>query len=86
VWQERLDRTGYEIEQHWDYFPAEALHRMEVGHAFGLPALVSKKLTNRWILFRSQASLYIPYRIARDVFRNPIADDGVYSFYITRRK
>jgi SAM-dependent methyltransferase len=85
VWKRRMDRLGFTIEKHWDYFPADALHRMEVGHAFGLPALLSKKLTGRWILSTSQASLWIPWRITRGVFLNPTSQDGVYSFYITHR-
>jgi len=85
VWKRRMDRFGFTIERHWSYFPADALHRMEVGHAFGLPALLSKKLTGRWILATSQASLWLPWRITRGVFLNPLSPDGVYSFYITRR-
>lgn len=85
VWKERMDRFGFTIEQHWDYFPANALHRMEVGHAFGVPALVSKKITGRWVLARGRANLWLPYRITRDVFRDPMSPEGVYSFYITRR-
>ncbi len=85
VWQERLDRVGFEIEKHWDYFPAYALHQMEVGHALGVPSLVTKKLTGRWILGGSRASLWLPWQITRHVFLNPISDEGVYSFYITRR-
>ena len=86
VWQDRLARFGFEIEKHWDYFPARDLHRMEIGHAFGLPALVSKKLTGRWVLARSRANLIIPWWLTRRVFRDPISEEGVYSFYITRRK
>lgn len=85
VWKKRMDYAGFRIEKHWDYFPANALHRMEVGHAFGVPALVSKKLTGRWIISKSQTNLWLPWRIARDVFLNPLSQDGVYSFYITRR-
>lgn len=85
VWQERMNQTGFIIEEHWDYFPAEALHRMEVGHALGVPALVSKKLTGRWVLSPSRASLWLPWQIARGVFLNPVSLEGVYSFYITRR-
>lgn len=85
VWKERLDKAGFEIEQHWDYFPPADLHRMEVGHAFGLPALISKKLTGRWVLAGGRANLWIPWLITRRVYRNPISDQGVYSFYITRR-
>jgi SAM-dependent methyltransferase len=85
TWKTRLDRVGFSIEQHWDYFPADALHRMEVGHVLGLPALVSKKLTGRWILSTSKINLWLPWRITRRVFLDPISPEGVYSFYITRR-
>jgi SAM-dependent methyltransferase len=85
VWKERMDRTGFTIEKHWVFFPADALHRMEVGHAFGLPALISKKITGRWILSPDRASLWLPWRITRGVFHNPFSPEGVYSFYITRR-
>lgn len=86
VWKERMDRVGFEIENHWDYFPAKALHRMEVGHALGVPNLVSKKLTGQWVLWPSRLNLWIPYQITQEVFHNPISPEGVYSFYITRRK
>lgn len=85
VWKARMDRIGFSIEEHWDYFPANALHRMEVGHAFGLPALVSKKLTGRWVLARGRANLFVPFQIAKGVFTNPVSPEGVYSFYITRK-
>jgi SAM-dependent methyltransferase len=85
VWSERLNRAGFEVERHWDYFPPYALHRMEVGHALGLPALFFRKLTGKWVLAQNKANLAIPYQIARSVFNNPISDEGVYSFYITRR-
>ncbi len=85
VWQERLARYGFEIERHWDYFSARDLHWMEVGHALGLPNLVSKKLIGRWVPVRSRAALVISWLITRRVFHNPISAEGVYSFYITRR-
>lgn len=85
VWQARLARAGFEIESHWDYFSPEELHKMEAGHAFGLPALFWKKVAGRWLLAPNETNLYLAYRIARPSFRNPISDQGVYSFYITRR-
>jgi SAM-dependent methyltransferase len=83
TWQARLNRYGFRIADHWDYFPAKALHRMETGHAFGLPALFTKKLTGRWLLNQSRANLWIPWQITREVFLNPKSPEGVYSFYIT---
>lgn len=85
VWQERLTRSGFKILEHWDYFDGPALHRMEVGHALGLPALVSKKLFGKWVLARNRMNLWLAYLIARKVYHNPYSDQGVYSFYITER-
>ncbi len=85
VWQKRLAEHGFVIDSHWDYFAPSELHKMEVGHALGLPALVCKKIAGRWVLARSEANLYLAYRITRPVFRNPLHASGVYSFYIARR-
>ena len=60
-WRERLARTGFEIEKSWDYFPPKALHVLEMGHYFGLPALVTRKLTGRWILAPNRANLALPW-------------------------
>jgi SAM-dependent methyltransferase len=85
VWQERLENTGFVIDRYWDYFPARALHVMETGHFFGVPALVSRKLTGRWILARNRFNLEIPYRLARRTIQSPISPEGAYTFYITHR-
>jgi SAM-dependent methyltransferase len=85
VWETRLAKAGFAIERHWDYFPAEALHRMEAGHVFGLPALFWKKIAGRWLLIPNQANLFLAHHITAPVFRNPVSEEGVYSFYITRK-
>jgi SAM-dependent methyltransferase len=85
IWGERLRKSGFEIVRTWDYFPADSLHRLEAGHVFSLPALVSKKLTGRWVLNRSKASLWPTYLVTRPAFRDPVSEEGTCSFYITRR-
>jgi hypothetical protein len=85
VWSTRLANSGFQIVQSWDYFPEDALHRMEVGHVLGLPALVSKKLTGQWILSKGKASLWPAFLITRPAFANPCSDEGVCTFYITQR-
>jgi len=85
VWEARLAQANLIVERQWDYFPAEALHRMEMGHVFGLPSLFWKKVAGRWLLVPTKANLYLAYRIAVPVFRDPISTEGVYSFYITRK-
>ncbi len=85
VWQDRLAKTGFVIDRYWDYFPAPALHIMETGHFFGVPALVSRKLTGRWILAKNRFNLALPYRLARRYTAEPLSPEGVYTFYITHR-
>lgn len=85
VWTERLAQSGFKIVRHWDYFPADSLHRLEAGHVFSLPALVSKKLTGHWVLSKNKASLWPVYLITRPAFQHPCSDEGVCTFYITQR-
>lgn len=86
TWRARLDATGFEILEQWDYFCPKALHTMEVGHAVGLPALFWKKLVDRWILFPTRANLVLAWAITRPLTRRPVCADGVYSFYVTRKR
>lgn len=85
TWTERLTHSGFEVIRHWDYFPSESLHRLEIGHVLSLPALVSKKLTGRWVLAKNKVNLWFTYLITRPAFRSPISEEGVCTFYITRR-
>lgn len=87
IWQSRLNRCGFEIVDFWHYFSPSATAVMEWGHYFGLPSLVSRKLTGKWILAPTRWNLGIIYRILKPYYeQDPIRDDGTYTFYITRRK
>ncbi len=86
VWEARLDRAGFELVKTWDYFPPEALYVLEWGHPLGLPAFLSKKLFGRWILVPKRWNLIIPWKLTRKFMDNPTSMEGVYTFYITRRK
>jgi SAM-dependent methyltransferase len=86
VWKARLAAAGFEIERCWDYFPPASLHVLEAGHFFGLPALLARRLTGRWILVRNPANLWLPWLITHRHVHNPVSDQGVYSFYIARKE
>jgi SAM-dependent methyltransferase len=86
VWKKRLDTAGFEIVKTWDYFSPQALHILEWGHLFGLPALFCRKLTGRWILVRRRWNLIIPWLMTRHFMDDPACNDGTMSFYIARRK
>lgn len=85
VWEKRLFSAGFTIERTWDYFSPEALHKMELGHVLGLPALFWKKISGRWILVPEKWNLWFAYLITKTSFQNPYSKEGVYSFYISRK-
>ena len=86
TWEARLQKAGFRLEKWWHYFSPSALHTLEWGHYFGLPSLISKKLTNRWILVPQPWNLSVTRKITEPHYNEPLAaDKGTYSFYIARR-
>ncbi|GAB4478310.1 MAG: hypothetical protein Kow0088_18030 [Anaerolineales bacterium] len=86
VWQARLERTGFELVEWWHYFSPAALAVVEWGHYFGLPSLIVKWLSGRWILIPSTWNLALPQKIVqRHYLAEPRTPDGVYTFYIARK-
>ncbi len=87
-WIDRLEKAGFVVDQFWHYYPPEALRISEWGHLWGIPTLLTRKLTGRWIFFpyRWNPFLFLINHILRKHYdRNPICENGVCSFYITRR-
>lgn len=87
VWQARLEQAGFTVERWWTYYPPAALHVTEWGHYFGLPSLVVKRLTGRWILSPKRWNLALTDRLVRRQYQ-PAAEhpDGVLTFFIAHRK
>lgn len=87
VWQERLDQAGFEVIRYWHYFPPKALQTLEWGHYLGLPSLVARKLTGKWILVPQHWNLAPVERLVRPLYTaDPVCDNGVCTFYIAKRK
>lgn len=87
VWEERLSKAGFVVEDWWDYFPPRSLHLLEWGHYFGLPSWAAKRIFGRWILAPYNWNLILTERVVRPHYQaEPRCPDGVYSFYITRRR
>lgn len=84
IWQSRLDLAGFDLLESWDYFPSKALHILEWGHLFGVPAWFSKKLFKRWILVPERWNLAVPWQMTRKFMDNPKSEEGVCSFFIAR--
>lgn len=87
VWEKRLEAAGFEIERYWHYFPPAALHISEWGHYFGLPSLITRKLTGRWVLSPTHWNLALTERLVRPYYeQDPVCEQGVCTFYVARRK
>jgi SAM-dependent methyltransferase len=54
IWLDRLKNQGLTVVDHWNYFSPKNLRILELGHYFGLPALLIFKIFGRWVLFPSQ--------------------------------
>ncbi|MBE0408706.1 MAG: class I SAM-dependent methyltransferase [Anaerolineales bacterium] len=86
IWNHRLEKTGFQVDNWWHYFPPRTLRVMEWGHYFGLPSLLIRWVTGRWILLPTQSNLAITHRILRNHFEtDPICADGVYTFFVAHK-
>lgn len=85
VWQERLEATGLQLDDSFHYFSARATHALDLGHYFGAPSLVAKKLFGRWVLVPSRWNLALTERWLRPLYEEPLPETGAYLFFVAHR-
>jgi SAM-dependent methyltransferase len=86
VWQQRLARTGFEIERWWHYLPPSGLRVVEWGHYFGLPSLLIHAFTRRWVLVSQEWNLHLTRKLVEPYYgERAVNPEGVYTFYVARR-
>jgi SAM-dependent methyltransferase len=86
TWNNRLAQVGLEYESSWHYFSMQAFHVLEWGHYLGLPSLIWKKITKRWILSPTRWNLFFTKKITERFYQeSERPNDGVYSFYIFKK-
>jgi SAM-dependent methyltransferase len=85
VWQKRLEQAGFRLEKWWHYFSPAAMRTLEWGHYFGLPSLVARKLTGRWIIARTRWNLSLTEKFVRRYASTEPVEDGTFTFYIARK-
>jgi SAM-dependent methyltransferase len=86
VWEKRLNSAGFELEKWWHYFSPAAMRVLEWGHYFGLPSLVARKLTGRWILVPARWNLWLTERFVRKYASPEPVADGTFTFFIARKR
>lgn len=90
VWEQRLNTVGLTLERWWPYFSPRALAALEWGHYLGLPSLICKKLTGRWILVPTRANLWLTERLIRPIYRETLSDQpsvpAVCLFFVAQKR
>jgi 8-oxo-dGTP pyrophosphatase MutT (NUDIX family) len=86
VWEERLNRAGFELERWWHYFSPASLVMLEWGHYFGAPSLLPKKMFDRWIISPSRWNLALTERLVRPFAATEPLPNGTYTFFIARKR
>lgn len=87
VWQARLEHAGLVVEKIWYYFSPHALQTLELGHYFGMPNLISKKVFGKWVLFPSKNNPFLQFLDAtlRPIYNEPLGETGAYLFGVARK-
>ena len=88
TWNKRLEKAGFKIIQSFEYFPPKFLMILEWGHYLGLPALINKLFTGRWVLFPSKRNLCLRvlYSFLKGHYeKKPISEKGAYTFIIAQK-
>ena len=85
AWQERLARVGLEVAQWWPYFSQGALAALEWGYPLGLPCVLAKKLTGRWLVVPQPWNVALTERLLRRFYDEPLTGTGVYLFFSVRK-
>lgn len=87
TWRARLARHGFEVASAWNYFSPRATQALELGHFFGLPNLISKKLLGRWVLFPSRANpgLRALYASLKPIYDEPTGMPATQLFVVARK-
>jgi len=86
IWRGRLEETGFRLERWWHYFSPSAMRTLEWGHYFGLPSLVAKKLTGRWVIVPAKWNLWLTEKFVRRYASTQPVEDGTFTFYVARRR
>jgi SAM-dependent methyltransferase len=86
VWKKRLESSGLELVRWWNYFSPSAMRVLEWGHYFGVPSLVARMLTGRWIIAPTKWNLWLTQRFVKRYASPEPVDNGVFTFYIAIKK
>lgn len=86
VWEKRLSDAGFALERWWHYFAPAAMRVLEWGHYFGLPSVLAKALTGKWIISPTKWNLAATEAYVKKYASPQAVEDGTFTFYIARKR
>jgi hypothetical protein len=86
VWEQRLERAGFKLERWWHYFSPSAMRVLEWGHYFGVPSVVARALTGKWIISRTNWNLALTKSFVKKYASPEPIVNGTFTFYIAKKR
>ncbi len=88
-WQDRLQEAGFKVEKWTSYLLPDVMALFDLSHYYGVPTLVTKRLTGRWILWPGKWR-YFPWERALENAlaswaRQIAVPNGSYFFFVARK-
>ena len=86
-WTIRLNKAGFKVEKAWDIIPVTTFRIIEIGHYLGVPSWIFRNTFGVWNIVRNRANFALLMGWLEKYYVEPAPQpDGVYSFYITRKR
>jgi SAM-dependent methyltransferase len=84
-WTHHFWQAGLDVEMWRPYFSAAALKLFDASHYYGAPALLTRRLTGRWLLYPPLTPNLLWEPLLRRIYNAPPGEDGPYYFFVCRR-
>jgi len=84
-WSDWLKEADLSLTRWWSYFSPGALTALEWGHPLGVPSLLAKALTGRWLLVPTRWNLRLTEALLRPYYEEQPGQEGAYLFLSARK-
>ncbi len=84
-WSRRFNAAGFEVILCRPYFSAAALKLFDFSHYYGASALITRRLTGRWLLCPPLTPNLLWEPLLRRIYAAPPGEDGPYYFFVCRK-
>jgi SAM-dependent methyltransferase len=85
IWQQRLNRHGFQVERYQYYLSPSAHKAFDFAHYLSIPRFISRKLTGKWVLFTNPVVNRLFAMWLRPYYENDTLAKGPFVFFITRK-